>query len=207
MPSAPLVVGLVAALVALVVAFVAAAAGRRRRRDVELLMRRLEELEKRLGGGTATEDRPIELSSAAGDDAEGSVYSADALAGWTSHVARVVADAGGVEGLADQAVVRIYQRLEDPVQPSDLAADLGVSLRTLERVLARTLACTPGQLILSVKMREARRMLASGRLRVGQVAHRLAFADASHFSRRYRRFYRCPPSDHVAGSGPGVAVN
>lgn len=109
--------------------------------------------------------------------------------------------------LVDQTLIGIYSRIEDRIQPSDLADDLGVSLRTLERGLTRVLDCTPGQLILTVKMREARRMLASGRFRVGEVAHRLAFADASHFTRRYRRFYRCTPSQHVATGDSGDMMN
>ncbi len=43
-------------------------------------------------------------------------------------------------------------------------------------------------------MREAKRLLASGR-RVGEVAEHLAFANAFHFSRRFKSFYRVAPSE------------
>jgi len=180
----------------------------RRREQMDALMSRLEQLEERLAlaaveESTASVSRPEEES----DASRGEVFSADVLAGKSSHVARMISELVSPSDLADQAVVSIYRRIEDAIQPSDLADELCVSLRTLERGLARSLECTPGQLILTVKMREARRLLSSGQFRVGEVAHRLAFADAPHFSRRYRRFYRCPPSAHIERGESGAAVN
>jgi AraC-like DNA-binding protein len=119
----------------------------------------------------------------------------DVLTGRTSYVAAMVAGAGvDVTALADRAIVAIHQRLEDPLTPAQLAQSLNVSLRSLERVLEAALECTPRQLILTVKMREARRLLASGTLRVGEVAFRLGFPSAAHFSTRFRGFYGSPPS-------------
>ncbi len=46
-----------------------------------------------------------------------------------------------------------------------------------------------------MKMREARRLLASGQRRVGEVAEHLAFANAFHFSRRFTSFYPITPSE------------
>ncbi len=169
----------------------------RQRRQIDALMTRLQEVEARLAFGdtTAVEEWPVGESGVSGV----SVYSADVLAGCSSHVARLVSESTSPADLADQAVVGIYRRIEDLIRPSDLADEFFVSLRTLERGIGRSLDCTPSQLILTVKMREARRLIESGELRVGEVAHRLAFADAAHFSRRYRKFYRCSPSHHVAG--------
>jgi AraC-like DNA-binding protein len=177
----------------------------RRRRDIDTLMARLEAVENRLAFGE------LEPSIIDVDEAEGACngtveteYSADVLAGRTSHIARLVSESARPSDLADQAVMMIYRRIEDPIRPADLADALYVSLRTLERGIARTLDCTPTQLILTVKMREARRLIESGGLRVSEVAHRLAFADSAHLSRRYRRFYRCPPSQHA---GESAAAN
>lgn len=126
----------------------------------------------------------------------------DVLAGWTTHVRQVVeGEAAEAIGLADQAILGIHRRLHANLTPADLAAALCVSLRTLERGLATTLDCTPSQLILAMKMREARRMLLSGHYRVGEVADRLGFANAFHFSRRFKAYYRVAPSEM---RGPGV---
>lgn len=119
----------------------------------------------------------------------------DVLAGLTSHVQQLLdAGSGGVELLGDRAILAIYRRLDSPLTPSRLAAALYVSLRTLERGLVLALDCTPGQLIATVRMREARRLLGEGR-RVSEVADRLGFANPFHFSRRYKRFYGVAPSE------------
>ncbi len=88
----------------------------------------------------------------------------------------------------------MYRRIHEPVAPSQIAADLYVSLRTLERGLAATLDCSPSQLILAMKMREAKTLLATGQWRVSEVAGHLAFANPFHFSRRFKSFYRVAPS-------------
>jgi AraC-like DNA-binding protein len=177
----------------------------RRRRQIDALMDRLQELETRLAG----EDGDLADAISAEDSrtfASG-IYSADVLAGQSSYVARLVSQSERPADLGGQAVVAVYRRMEDPIRPSDLAEELCVSLRTLQRGLASSLSCSPHQLILTVKMREARRLIASGQLRVGEVAHRLAFSDASHLSRTYRKFYRCPPSQHMGDASLSAAPN
>jgi len=129
-------------------------------------------------------------------DSSWSVITADVLAGRTTHV-RELLEGGHIQGLplADQAVVRIYGRIEEPLSPSDLAESLHVSLRSLERGLSLALDCSPRELILAAKMREARRLLQTGELNVTGVAYRLGFSSPSHFSRRFRSFFKQSPSD------------
>ena len=103
--------------------------------------------------------------------------------------------------LADQTIVCIHRSIEKRLAPGQLADALCVSLRTLERGLGETLGCTPRQLILAMKMREARRLLLRG-ARVGEVADRLGFANVFHFSRRFKAFYHVAPSEvRTVGSG------
>lgn len=171
---------------------------RRQQRQVRMLMDRLDDLEARLVGGSAGEVPGAGLESPGDEtlpsDSGSSPPSGDVLAGLTSHVQRIVQGAVGARSLADQAILCIHRRLGENLTPAQMAADLYVSLRTLERGLAATLDCSPRQLILAVKMREAKRLLASGR-RVGEVAEHLAFANAFHFSRRFKSFYRVAPSE------------
>jgi len=129
--------------------------------------------------------------------------SGDVLHGRTTHVQRLIESAGGeAQSLADQAIVRIHKRIEENVTPHQLAWELCVSLRTLERGLGLALACTPRQLILAMKMREARAMLLQGR-KVGDVAGRLGFTNPFHFSRRFKDFYHVSPSEMRPPAQPG----
>ncbi len=173
---------------------------RRQQRQVSALLERLDELEARwVDAGVAvsqsagTVNQPAEVSPS---DQRSFSASGDALAGLTSHVQRIVQGGGrGAHSLADQAIACVHRRMRENVAPSQIAADLYVSLRTLERGLAATLDCSPSQLILAMKMREAKRLLASGQWRVSEVAEHLAFANAFHFSRRFKSFYRVAPSE------------
>lgn len=74
----------------------------------------------------------------------------------SSHVQRSVAGVAGAHPLADQAIACVHRRIRENVTPSQIAADLYAFLRTLERGLAATLDCSPSQLILAMKMREAK---------------------------------------------------
>lgn len=195
-------------LAAVAIAAVAAAAmavvrlQARHRRQMQALLDRLEALDAARGVGA---DRVVLPGDGRqGDPPErepgrhGSSPPGDVLAGRTSHVRRMVEGSGAEAAtLADQAIVSVHRHLGDPVAPAQIAAELYVSLRTLERGLAAGLDCTPTELITAVKMREARRLLRGGRLRVSEVAYRLAFSSPSHFSRRYKSFYGVAPSEEI----------
>ncbi len=119
------------------------------------------------------------------------------------HIA--VALAGTEDEISDPVVARalalVRERTNQVLSPGGLASELNVSLRTLQRALAQELGCTPRELILGVKMHSARKMLASGRVRVGEAAARVGFTDPAHFSRRYRAYFGHPPSADRPGQG------
>lgn len=172
----------------------------RLKRQMTGLMGRLDELERTVpvfGGdekpATAAGENEAELES---DRETGLNPSRDVLAGRTSFVRRAVeGELSLPTSLAGQTIALVHSKIEARLSPTELAGELAISLRTLERGLAAELGCTPRQLISAMKMREARRMLVSGKYRVNEVALRLGFATPSHFSRCFRTFYRTPPSE------------
>lgn len=169
------------------------------------LMGRIDELE-----GLVLEAPVPPRSSPAGADGRadaggdsGENLSRDVLAGRTSFVRRVVdGELSRPTSLAGQAIRLVHSRIRDNLSPAELAAELAISLRTLERGMVTELGCSPRQLIMAMKMREARRLLESGGVRVNEVAFRLGFATPSHFSRSFRAFYRTPPSRFVRAPRP-----
>jgi AraC-like DNA-binding protein len=88
----------------------------------------------------------------------------------------------------------IHDRLAAPLAPTDLADALFVSLRTLERHLTEALGCTPSELILAVKMREARRLIARPELQVQEIARSVGYDDPAHFSRRFKAYFGLAPA-------------
>lgn len=179
----------------------------RDRRRVCDLVERLDRLEQVLQGQLPAVAPSRGDETAAGSESGASQVSGDVLRGRTTWVRQLVArPTAPFLPLADQAIVQVHAALHRNLTPADLAGALCVSLRTLERGLAQTLACSPRQLILAVKMREARRLLRQG-ARVSEVAERLGFASAFHFSRRFKGFYHAAPSELRAADrrGPGGA--
>jgi len=104
-----------------------------------------------------------------------------------------------------RATIYAYERLDQPITPADLSDDLNLSLRSLQRGLSSSLGCTPRELILAVKMREAKRMLLDNDCRVQEAARAVGFDDPFHFSRRFKTYYRMSPSEMQARRSRSVA--
>lgn len=174
---------------------------RRNERQLAALMARIDELEGQIAGDADTTElagAPTPLDDRRGREEVPANVSGDVLAGRTSYVRRVVEGRTPRPASAGELAIRcIHERLEENVLPAELASELSVSLRTLERALAAELGCTPRQLILAMKMREARRLLETGRYRVSEVSHRLGFSSPSNFSRRFRSFYHLSPTSFL----------
>jgi AraC-like DNA-binding protein/membrane protein implicated in regulation of membrane protease activity len=94
-----------------------------------------------------------------------------------------------------RATVFVYDHLDQPVTPADLAGDLNLSLRSLQRGLSTSLGCTPRELILAVKMREAKRLLLDDEHRVQEAARAVGYEDPFHFSRRFKSYYGMSPTE------------
>lgn len=107
---------------------------------------------------------------------------------------RSMVNVGEPNRLDVRAVRYLYAHLEHQATPSELASELNVSLRTLQRQISEALGCSPRDLIVAVKMHEAKRLLANGDRQVAEVARAVGFDDAFYFSKRFRAYYGLPPS-------------
>ena len=77
---------------------------------------------------------------------------------------------------------------------SSLAEAAGVSEKTLDRAFHKAFGTSAGKYVMSVKMREAKRLVDAGNHSVKEIAAHTGFSSANHFSRAYRNFYGHPPS-------------
>jgi len=171
---------------------------RRNERRLVALMARIDELEGQIGDrdeAVEAEQAPSPSPGPRPREGVSAAVSGDVLAGRTSYVRRVVEGQTPRPPSTGELALRcIHAKLEDNLLPTELAGELSISLRTLERGLAAELGCTPRQLILTMKMREAKRLLETGRYRVSEVAYRLGFSNPSNFSRRFRSFFHVSPT-------------
>lgn len=181
---------------------------RRARRRIAALMESLRALEheksagerqpasrEQSGGGVGTPREPPEKP--AYDSLSGKIDQVQVLVHRGDPVPREV---------RSRAIAYVIRHLDDPVTPAEVAAGVHVSLRTLQRALLTSLGCTPRELVMAVRMREAQRLLRVEGLLVKEVAARVGFVSASHFSRTYKHYYRVAPSEVPGGPArsPGL---
>ncbi|WP_457645383.1 GlxA family transcriptional regulator [Profundibacter sp.] len=83
--------------------------------------------------------------------------------------------------------------LEEPISPSILARDVGMSTRQLERLFRRYLNRSPKRYYMELRLQKARNLLMQTDMSVINVALACGFASPSHFSKCYRSHYSTTP--------------
>jgi transcriptional regulator GlxA family with amidase domain len=92
------------------------------------------------------------------------------------------------------------EHIEDPISPSDLASDVGMSTRQLERLFRRYLNRSPKRYYMELRLQRARNLLLQTDMTVINVALACGFTSPSHFSKCYRSHF-----DHTPYRERGVA--
>lgn len=100
------------------------------------------------------------------------------------------------KGTRDRILALIEARLTDPhLKTGTIAAELGVSLRTVQNVFA-TMATTPSAYIQQLRLeRAADRLKTGGEDRITEVAFDLGFNDSAYFTRCFRQHFGISPSE------------
>ena len=88
---------------------------------------------------------------------------------------------------------RWKSNLEEPLSPSLLAKQAGLSTRQLERLFRRYLDRSPKRYYLELRLKKARSLLLQTDMSVINVALACGFSSPSHFSKCYRAFYGRTP--------------
>ncbi|RBI85081.1 GlxA family transcriptional regulator [Rhodosalinus halophilus] len=83
--------------------------------------------------------------------------------------------------------------IEEPISPSLLAKDVGMSTRQLERLFRRYLNRSPKRYYMELRLQKARNLLMQTDMSVINVALACGFASPSHFSKCYRAHYNTTP--------------
>ena len=85
------------------------------------------------------------------------------------------------------------QNIEEPISPSLLAKEVGMSTRQLERLFRRYLNRSPKRYYMELRLSKARNLLMQTDMSVINVALACGFASPSHFSKCYRAHYDTTP--------------
>ena len=149
-------------------------------------------------GGTAPADLVLQMIS----EKHGSDLSS-AIAGTMIH-SRIRSDRDdqrasiptriGVRHPKLAAVIKMMEdNIEEPMSPSVLAADVGMSTRQLERLFRRYLNRSPKRYYMELRLNRARNLLIQTEMSVIHVALACGFASPSHFSKCYRAHFDTTP--------------
>ncbi len=107
-----------------------------------------------------------------------------------------------------QVIQMMEGNIEDPISPADLAEEVGMSTRQLERLFRRYLNRSPKRYYMELRLQKARNLLMQTDMSVINVALACGFASPSHFSKCYRSHYSTTPYRERGAQGamPGVGT-
>jgi transcriptional regulator GlxA family with amidase domain len=83
--------------------------------------------------------------------------------------------------------------IAEPISLEQIAQVTSISRRHVERLFRHHLSRSPARYYLEVRLERARRLLRHSNLPIVEVAIASGFISASHFSKRYREYYKIPP--------------
>ena len=111
-----------------------------------------------------------------------------------------------------QVIQMMEGNIEDPMSPADLADEVGMSTRQLERLFRRYLNRSPKRYYMELRLQKARNLLMQTDMSVINVALACGFASPSHFSKCYRSHYSTTPyrergSQGIGSHGIGVRLS
>ncbi|PWG15710.1 GlxA family transcriptional regulator [Salibaculum griseiflavum] len=92
-----------------------------------------------------------------------------------------------------RVIQTMEQNIEEPISPSLLAKEVGMSTRQLERLFRRYLNRSPKRYYMELRLQKARNLLMQTDMSVINVALACGFASPSHFSKCYRSHYNTTP--------------
>jgi len=120
----------------------------------------------------------------------------------TRHAALFVAQDVTKNTYVSAALRKMRSAVGEKCDLDDLAADLGISKRHLQRSFRSSLNRSPKRVLNRLRLQMGREMLTSTSHSVGEIARLCGFSSASHFSRSYRQeFGHTPREERTCLSG------
>jgi transcriptional regulator GlxA family with amidase domain len=105
-----------------------------------------------------------------------------------------------------QAITLIEATIADPLPVPEIADQIGLSQRQLERLFHRGLGCSVVQFGTLVRLQHARVLLIATKLSVREIATATGFNSLSHFASAFRKCFDRRPSDYRQGWAPSEAT-
>ncbi len=150
-------------------------------------------------GGTATADLMLHLiekdhgEELAIDVADQMVYNAVRNATAKQRVS--LQSRNGMRNAHLAKAIQVMQdSIETPVAPSEIAEELGISTRQLERLFGKYLNTSPKKYFMEMRLERAQKLLLQTEASVTEIAMACGFENPGHFSRVYRLSFGVTPN-------------
>lgn len=92
-----------------------------------------------------------------------------------------------------EAVRLIEENIETPMSSAEIADNLGVSTRQLERLFERYMNTSPKRYIMDLRLHRARNLIVQTDQALAEIAMACGFVSTSHFSKVYREHFGNTP--------------
>ncbi len=99
--------------------------------------------------------------------------------------------------ILDQALQEVSKSFRDKLTVPRLAATVNVSPSQLTTLFRTYLDISPARYITRVRLAESKALLISRQMSIGEISTHLGYASIQHFSRQFRDWFGCSPSDFV----------
>ncbi|HET8711245.1 MAG TPA: helix-turn-helix domain-containing protein [Spongiibacteraceae bacterium] len=100
--------------------------------------------------------------------------------------------------LVAQAQDMLRGRYTEPLNIAEIAHELGISTRSLNRHFKNATGLTPGLYLQQQRLSTARELLRTSNLSIAEVANAVGYTDSDYFCRRFRDTMNQTPSDYRA---------
>ncbi|MEO1638406.1 MAG: GlxA family transcriptional regulator [Pseudomonadota bacterium] len=92
-----------------------------------------------------------------------------------------------------QAAAIMNANMDEPLQPSKIAQQLGISTRQLERIFGKHLNTSPKRYYMELRLERARKLLVQTEMSATDIAIACGFTSSGHFARVYRSAFGVTP--------------
>lgn len=105
------------------------------------------------------------------------------------------------------SINQMSENIEVPLSQVELAGEVGISTRQLERLFRKYLHCTPSRYYLEMRLDRSRALLQQTCMSVMNVSLATGFVSASHYSKSYRLHFGYAPSEEKRSPNAGEAMS
>lgn len=95
-----------------------------------------------------------------------------------------------------RAIAILEEHVDEPISPFDLAEELGISTRQLERLFGKFLNTSPKRYITEMRLHRARNLIVQTEQSITEIAMACGFNSTSHFSKVFRSHFGISPVAH-----------